>query len=204
MHKSNDEAPASRARGRPCSENCSLWSVHQASDLLSVVLIRAGRAARCWKPQKSRHCCRIHTIVRWIDRFEWDHPRQRVGEGRGRARAAHTHGHAQARALLRLVPANISATPEGSDGNSKCRDPHRSVRARGHTHNATRARGAKGWPRKVKRFALFRRQRGSDTGEYRLRPCGAVGGAVEVGAAAAGAPATSIAESSSDLAFRAV
>ena len=46
-HESNDEAPASRARGRPCSENCSLWSVHQASDLLSVVLIRAGRAARC-------------------------------------------------------------------------------------------------------------------------------------------------------------
>ena len=75
-------------------------------------------------------------FVRWIDRFEWDHPRPargRRGEGR-RARSTHTHGHAHARALLRLVPANISATPEGSDGNSKCRDPHRSVRARGLTH----------------------------------------------------------------------
>ena len=53
-----------------------------------------------------------------------------------------------------------------------------SARVATHTH-ATRVRGAKGWPRKVKRFALFRRQRGSDTGEYRLRPYGAVGGAVE-------------------------
>ena len=113
-------------------------------------------------------------------------PGQRVGEGRGRARAAHTHGHAHARALLRLVPANISATPEGSDGNSKCRDPHRSVRARGHTHTRhTRTRGAKARPRKVKRFALFRRQRGSDTGEYRLRPYGARGRGVAAGAAAA-------------------
>ena len=150
-----------------------------------MVLIRAGRAARCG----SLRCPDIVAVstrfVRWIDRFEWDHPRQRVGEGRGRARAAHTHGHAHARALLRLVPANISATPEGSDGNSKCRDPHRSVRARGHTHTPHARRGAKGWPRKVKRFALFRRQRGSDTGEYRLRPYGARGRAVEAGAAAA-------------------
>ena len=95
FHESNDEAPASRARGRPCSENCSLWSVHQASDLLSVVLIRAGRAARCG----SLRCPDIVAVstrfVRWIDRFEWDHPWQRAwakGEGEGTHTATRTRG----------------------------------------------------------------------------------------------------------------
>ena len=168
--------------------------MHQASDLLSVVLIRAGRAARCG----SLRCPDIVAVstrfVRWIDRFEWDHPRPargRRGEG-GRAQHTHTATRTRGRSsdwCQRISPQRPKAQTVIP---SVAILTGASARAATHTH-ATRARGAKARPRKVKRFALFRRQRGSDTGEYRLRPYGARGRAVAAGAAAARckrAPAT--------------
>ena len=137
-----------------------------------------GPRRALWKPQMSRHCCRIHTIVRWIDRFEWDHPRQRVWR-RARAGARSTHTHTATRTRGRSSDWCQRISPQRPKAQTVIPSvailTGASAHAATHTH-ATRTRGAKGWPRKVKRFALFRRQRGSDTGEYRLRPYGAVGG----------------------------